>query len=237
MRKPIIAISTISLAAAVALFACSEAAPPLSTTDASAPPSANSGGANSGGGDSGGANSGGANSGGANSGGGNSGDACELANGDAAALPLVVNEIRAKGKEFVELFNPTSTMVDIGGAKLVDVDPDGGCPKFSSALIFPAGTKVAAGGYVVVFTGQADAGVGPHTACFDAVVSSCFYATYGLSSSAGDTVFLTTASDGVVALGTYPPNAVEAGESWGRLPNATGDFTKNTPTPGATNQL
>jgi hypothetical protein len=223
MRKPIIAVCTLSLAAAGAIFACSEAAPPLSATDASAPPSGDSGATDS-------AIARDAIAPSVDAG------ACGLANADAAALPLVVNEIRAKGKEFVELYNPTSTTVDLGGAKLVDVEPDGGCPKFSSAVIFPAGTKVTAGAYVVVFTGQADAGVGPSAACFDAGVSSCFYATYGLSNSAGDTVLLTTASDGVVALGTYPPSAVDAGESWGRLPNATGDFTKNTPTPGASNK-
>lgn len=223
MRKTIVGFCTLSLGVGAALFACSEAATPAFGTDAGSSPAVDSGGpadagskvdATPGPGDSG---------------------ACGFNLANPASLPLVVNELRAKGKEFVELYNPTSNVVDLSGAKLVDLATDGGCPKLDSAVVFPPGTKVPAGAYVVVFTGQADASVGPYTACFDAGVAKCFYATYGLSNSSGDSVVLMNSADAIVAGGDYPPAAVDAGESWGRLPNGTGSFQKNTPTPGAAN--
>jgi len=162
-------------------------------------------------------------------------NACGATYADAAALPVVVNEIRSKGKEFVELYNPTSAAIDLSGTKVADAtDPDG-CPKVVDALVFPANTKLPPGGYLVVFTGQTDAGNGVQTACFDAGVANCFYANYKISNTAGETLFVLTPADAVVTSGYYPPGAADSGQSWGRLPNGTGSFTVNTPTPGAAN--
>ena len=38
-----------------------------------------------------------------------------------------------------------------------------------------------------------------------------------------------------LAQDTYPPDAAATGQSWGRLPNGTGVFAPNRPTPGAPN--
>ena len=53
---------------------------------------------------------------------------CGTTFADAAALPLVVNEIRAKGKEFVELFNPTNAAIDLSGTKVADIVTLNGLP-------------------------------------------------------------------------------------------------------------
>jgi len=153
---------------------------------------------------------------------------------DASALRVVVNEIRAKGTEFVELYNPTSNPIDVSGAKVADTISDSGCPKTSDAVVFPSGTSIPGGGYLVVFSGSGDAG-GPFTDCHDAGTSTCWQATWSISNSSGETLWVMTADDTIAASGTYPPNAVDSGLSWGRLPNGTGDFAANAPTPGAAN--
>jgi hypothetical protein len=152
---------------------------------------------------------------------------------DASALAIVVNEIRAKGAEFVELYNPTSTTLDLGGVQVADTVTDSGCPKTSEALTFPNGTQLAPGAYLVIDTSSGDAG-GPFTNCHDAGIT-CWQATWGISNSSGESVFVL--ANGVIATsGYYPPSAVDSGLSWGRIPNGTGSFTANVPTPGAANQ-
>jgi len=162
--------------------------------------------------------------------------ACPNAIADAAALPVVVNEIRAKGKEFVEIFNPTNASIDLSGSKVSDVDTNG-CPKSSEAIVFPANTSIPANGYIVVFSGQTDAGNAVQTACFDAGPATCYYANFGISNTTGETLFVLTSSDAIVTNGFYPPAAADSGQSWGRLPNGTGAFAVNSaPTPGSANQ-
>jgi hypothetical protein len=224
MRKVMVAVCMFSLCAAGALVACSEAS--SGSPDAAA--------AN----DSGGVkdSSPGVDQSAPDAKPAFDANTCGSTFADAAALPLVVNEIRSKGKEFVELYNPTSAAIDLSGTKVADAtDPDG-CPKVADALVFPANTSLPSGGYLVVFTGQTDAGNGVQTACFDAGVANCFYANYKISNTTGETLFVLTSADAVVTSGYYPPGAADSGQSWGRLPNGTGSFTVNTPTPGAANQ-
>jgi hypothetical protein len=153
---------------------------------------------------------------------------------DASALAVVVNEIRAKGAEFVELYNPTSNAIDLSGVKVADTIADSGCPKISEALVFPNGTSLPSGQYVVVRTSSGDAG-GPFADCIDAGIP-CWQATWGISNSQGESVFILTGGDVIATTGYYPPLAVDSGLSWGRLPNGTGSFAANTPTPGGPNQ-
>jgi len=51
-------------------------------------------------------------------------------------------------------------------------------------------------------------------------------------------IYLLDKSGAVVGTAVYPPLAVPAGESWGRLPSgdAKGVFGANLPTPGAANK-
>lgn len=152
---------------------------------------------------------------------------------DAGALALVVNEIRAKGTEFVELYNPTSGALDLSNVKVADTVSDSGCPKTSEALVFPNGTQLGSGQYLVIFTSSGDAG-GPFTDCHDAG-ATCWQATWSISNSSGESVFVLSSTDVIATSANYPANAVDSGLSWGRLPNATGAFAPNLPTPGATN--
>jgi hypothetical protein len=151
----------------------------------------------------------------------------------------VINEIEGKGGNWVELVNPGSSSVDIGGYGLCDdVDPTMGhmCDT-TNIVIFPTGTMVPPGGYVLVVGGEAtDAGVGPHVACLaDGGPTSCFYASWKISSTSGEMVHLVDPTMAVVDEELYPMNAVPSGQTWGRLPDKTGAFAANQPTPGAPN--
>ena len=156
--------------------------------------------------------------------------ACGLA--QDASLGVVVNEIRAKGAEFVELYNPTSGTIDLSGVALADTESDSGCPKTSEQLVFPSGTQIPSGGYVVVDTSAGDAG-GPFQNCHDAGYA-CFQATWGVSNSSGESVWVLQGQT-LAATAYYPPSAVDSGQSYGRIPNGTGNFTTCTPTPAAAN--
>ncbi len=82
-----------------------------------------------------------------------------LAFGAALANPsgtnVVINEIYANppgtydGAEFIELYNPTGSAVDISGWVLTGTEYDGTCGG-EDVWYFPAGTTIAADGYIVV---------------------------------------------------------------------------------------
>lgn len=154
---------------------------------------------------------------------------------DAEAMgTLVVNELRAAGDEWVELYNAGTRAVDLSNAQVADTDPDGG-PRVSRAMRFGAGTMLAPGQYVLVVANQSDAGAGPQVRCLDGGPSTCFHAEWSLSASRGESVYVLAADGGTIAEGNYPANAAPDGGTWGRLPNGSGSFTVTRPTPGAAN--
>ncbi|MBP6833793.1 MAG: lamin tail domain-containing protein [Deltaproteobacteria bacterium] len=155
---------------------------------------------------------------------------------DVGAGGLVVNEIRAAGDDWVELFNAGSSAFDLGGYTLADLDPDAGTPRLSGVVRFPAGTMLVPGGYLFVLAGVADAGVGPQSQCLAGGPSPCFHASWSISASRGETVSVLDPTGRVVARGLYPADAVPSGQTWGRLPNGAGELVPNRPTPGAANQ-
>ena len=125
-------------------------------------------------------------------------------------LGVVVNEVLANTdaseSDAIELFNPTSAAIDISGWYLSGEGDD--LLKYQ----IPAGTVIAAGGYLV----------------FDEADFNATLTGFALSGSQGDQVYLSQASEGVfVGL----QDAVEfgatfVGESLGRLPNGTGRLTR-----------
>ena len=147
---------------------------------------------------------------------------------------LVINEISAAGDEWVELFNAGSAPVDLSDLQVADSESDGGA-RLSRAIRFPAGTTLAPGQYALVLANQADAGAGPQTACLDGGPATCFHAGWSLSASRGETVWVLSPSGSVVLSALYPMNATVAPNTWGRLPNGTGDFAVSRPTPAASN--
>ncbi|MFH1502068.1 MAG: lamin tail domain-containing protein [Candidatus Eisenbacteria bacterium] len=82
-----------------------------------------------------------------------------VAFGTAAANPsgtnVVINEIYANppgtydGAEFIELYNPTASPIDISGWVLTGTEYDGLCGG-EDVWYFPPATTIAAGGYVIV---------------------------------------------------------------------------------------
>lgn len=155
-----------------------------------------------------------------------------------APAALVINEISAVGDEWVELYNAGASPVDLSMVQLADTDTsvDGGAPRTASAMRFPAGTMLAPGQYVLVVSGFNDAGAGPQTQCLDGGGPSvCFHASWGLSASRGETVWVLSPSGEVTLREAYPMNAAPSGQTWGRLPSGTGAFAPNRPTPGAVN--
>ncbi|MFO0604832.1 MAG: lamin tail domain-containing protein [Polyangiales bacterium] len=159
-----------------------------------------------------------------------------MATPDAApgAGRLVINEIRAADEEWVEFYNAGTGAVDLSNVQVADSESDGGA-RVSRAMTFPAGLMLAPGQYVLLAINVSDAGAGPQTACVDGGPSTCFHANWGLSASRGETVHVLSASGAPIVAQAYPADAVDAGLSYGRLPNGTGAFAANRPTPGAPN--
>jgi len=146
---------------------------------------------------------------------------------------VVVNEVSAT-EDWVELFNRGDGPADLSGLSLADQDTPG-VPKIAEEITFPDGTTLAPGAYLFVLAKQAvDPGEqAPQSVCAPGS-SPCFYASFGLSDSNGDAVFLLDGRT-ILDTGEYPAGAVVADESWCRLPNGTGGFAACAPTPSAVN--
>ena len=122
---------------------------------------------------------------------------------------VVINEVLANTdapqSDSIELFNPTSAAISVGGWFLSDEGDD----LFKYQI--PAGAVIAAGGYLV----------------FD---ESDFNATatgFALSGSEGDQVYLSQAAGTFVVLqDAVEFDATFNGESLGRLPDGTGRLTR-----------
>lgn len=169
---------------------------------------------------------------------GTTGSTGSTSSGTAPGAKVVINEISAKGGDWIELYNPGAAAADIGGYGLCDdVDPTMGHMCDTGTIVtFPTGTTVPPGGFLLVVGNEPDdAGVGPHVMCLDSGPTTCFYATWKVSASNGEMVHLLDPSQAVVDEELYPMNAVSSGETWGRLPDGTGAFAANKPTPGAAN--
>lgn len=169
--------------------------------------------------------------------GGSGGETTTTSSGGSGGMPVVVNEIRASDGDYVELMNTGSTAFDLSDYALAD-SLDDGTPKIDEAARFPAGTTIGPFEHLLVVADQDPAvGVGPHDVCLpDGGPTSCYYSPWGISDGNGDTIFLLSPDDEIVAEGAYPAAAAPAGSTWGRLPDGTGDFAVNAPTPGEPNK-
>ncbi len=152
---------------------------------------------------------------------------------DAAASAVVVNEVSGKGAEWVELLNTGAAAIDLSGYAVADLDKDTSGPKTAEAAKLPAGTILSPNAYLVVVSLAKDAAA---PECPDAGQSYCFGASWGISNKDGDALFLVSPDGAVVSKADYPANVVGAGQTWGRLPNGTGELKLNAPTPGARNE-
>lgn len=155
---------------------------------------------------------------------GSSGSSGQSGAAGAPASAVVLNEIDPSGEpvDWVELVNRGPDPVDLSGWSVVQ--GDGASPvDDADRQRLPAGTALAPGAYVRVFTKPPD-GPGP--------------GDFGISKSADDRVSLLDASGAVVdstALDGSADEPFAAGTSWARLPDATGDFARAATTPDAPN--
>lgn len=129
---------------------------------------------------------------------------------DAATTPLL-NEINCEGTDWIEVVNPTSEAIDLGGWSLTD-DPDPVRP--DHVYTYPSGTIVPASGRLVV-------------------ERSAQGLTFGLSCGS-DTVRLRDLTGTATDLQALPISD-PGGGTWGRLPDGGATWTWTAPTPGAAN--
>ncbi|MCC6838713.1 MAG: CotH kinase family protein [Flavobacteriales bacterium] len=140
--------------------------------------------------------------------------------------PVVVNELMAQNtatatddagdyEDWIELHNPSNSAVDLGGSWLSDDAAD------PQKWQFPAGTTIAAGGYLVIWADDEPEQGDPHAA-------------FKLSSS-GEEVVL-SGSDGQL-WDHVPFGPQQADMGYARIPNGTGPFVIQAPTFAANNEL
>lgn len=161
--------------------------------------------------------------------------------GAAPSGDIVVNEIQPHDdemlliREWFEIANKSDAEVDLSGFGVCDEDATGNCDP-AEAMRFPEGTTIAAGGYIVIMTDQAnDDPPGPHDTCVEGV-TSCFHAPWKISAADGETLRVIDADDAEVASLQYPPGAtLDATVSFSRLPDMKGPGAVGEPTPGAQN--
>lgn len=160
---------------------------------------------------------------------------------------LTINEIVATGtEEWLELANKGATEIDLSDFGVADTDKATKLPKISGAMRFPAGTRLAAGAYLLVVTNKKKTDpVGPHPkeSCVPGAQSICFYATFGISAADGESLYVLTKDNAVVANAQYPASPADAGADAGasgksvcRKPDKTGELASCDPTPGAANK-
>lgn len=138
---------------------------------------------------------------------------------------VVINELMAKNSQFgsdqdgefedwIEIFNLADQDIDISGFYLSDSKND------LTKWEFPAGTTLAKNGYLIVW---ADADT----------LQAGLHANYKLS-SLGETVVLVSPEKIVINEVKFP--VADGLQSYGRIPNGTGNFILTTPTFRAENK-
>ena len=131
-----------------------------------------------------------------------------------------MNEIYSRGVagnlDWIEVYNPLATTLDISGYKIYD---SGGQAGSKPKKLFPLGTILPAKGFTVVITDTAD---------FVGDLSG-----FGLSSG-GETVWLEDAGGVLIDSVVFP--ALGTDTSYARVPDGSNFLTKSTPlTRGASN--
>lgn len=131
----------------------------------------------------------------------------------------VMNEIFSRGTagnlDWIEIYNPAQTPLDISGYKIYDI---GGQSGSKPKKLFPSGTVLAPNGFYVIITDTAD---------YAGDLSG-----FGLSSN-GETVWFEDASGVLLDSITFP--AMGTTQSYGRLPDGGAWQLLNTITRGTSN--
>ncbi|MFN8254547.1 MAG: lamin tail domain-containing protein [Bacteroidales bacterium] len=127
-------------------------------------------------------------------------------------VALVINEVASNNgdpnPDWIELYNPTDAAIDISGFSLSDK------PTFPTGVVFPAGTVVSAKGYYIYVCGTLGA-------------------TFSISSTNGETVYLFDATGAIVDEVATPK--MNVGVTWSRIPDGGLVFDNANPTQGIAN--
>ncbi len=131
-------------------------------------------------------------------------------------LDITLNEVYSRGDatnpDWIEIFNPNTTPIDISGYRIYD---SGGQSGTKPKKQIPAGTTIPAMGFFVITVDTADA------------------SGFGLSSG-GETVWFENATGTIIDSAAIP--ALGADTSFGRKPDGTGAWQKlSPPTKGLSN--
>jgi hypothetical protein len=147
----------------------------------------------------------------------------------APNTPVVINELMASNTgtladpqgeydDWIELRNVTDQEVELTGRYLSDE------PNNPREWSFPAGTTIAANGYLIVWADE------------DSTDTPGLHASFKLSSSDGDEIFLTDTDANLNAvLDSVVFGSQETDRSYGRTAADPGEFDFMRPTPGLAN--
>ena len=134
--------------------------------------------------------------------------------GFAAGESIIINEICAKNSthtapdgacyDWIELYNPTSSSVNLSGWGISDKESD------PFKFTFPSGSAIGAGQYVVIYCDS----VMPE-------INGTYTASFGLSTS-GETLYLTSSDSSLCDSVEFP--ALASDQSYGRVPDGSATF-------------
>jgi hypothetical protein len=130
--------------------------------------------------------------------------------------------VNCEATDWVELVNISDVEADISGWLLTDDPLDRNPLRDSHRFLFPAGTTIAPNDDLVVQRDEDGA---------DPVEGFPFGISCG-----DDTLRLADAGGTLVPPQIVIPDLIVPGDTWGRYPNAIGDFAQTAPTMGAPNQ-
>jgi len=148
---------------------------------------------------------------------------------------LVFNEVAGQDGDYFELTNIGDAPLQMGRYRIID--GNGGGPKADGHVVLPEGYTLDPGAYLVVFANlDLSALPGERTECGPGGPPTCFHAAWGVSWTNGDSLFVLSPDQDIALELTYPLMVVGAGESWGRMPDGTGEFAATARTPGAPNE-
>lgn len=158
----------------------------------------------------------------------------------AAVTPIVINEIRAAGGDWIELHNPGAIPVNLSDWRVADSDLEG-APRLDLALRFPQGTVLPPQGFLLIVTERGKQRKKEKSLaeiqrlCPKDGAIPCHRARFGISKDRGEIVRLIAPDGSVTAEAGYPGKNVPNGRTWARLPDGTGAFAAAKPTPGRPN--
>jgi hypothetical protein len=125
------------------------------------------------------------------------------------------NDGQEKFDDWFELYNNSTSEVDLSGWGATDGLDEGKTP-----WRFPAGTRIAARGYLLVWASEADAG------------APGLHADFKLSKD-GETLHLLNADDSPADVVTFGPQTDDV--AWARKPDGGSAWAQAEPSPGAAN--